>query len=159
MGFTKTPGREAERGREKKREAERRRERETQRRERERERVLTEDTGKKRWVFKAPAHANFLHSLLKVYPGFFFFLFKFFQCCLLSFKTRSHLPPLPLPVDARIVLTQRHPLKIAGSVASLRTTTQQVFWDPIDFSDKNRNTPLKYLPNCKFLFLFILIFF
>jgi len=73
--------------------------------------------GKKKWVFKAPAHANFLHSLLKVYP------------------------------DARIVLTRRHPMKIAGSVASLRTTTQQLLWDPIDFSDKNRNTPLKYLPN------------
>lgn len=68
------------------------------------------------WVFKAPAHTHHLASLLKVYP------------------------------DARVILTQRHPEKTAGSLASLRTTMQQLIWDPIDVSGCNRNIALRFLP-------------
>eukprot|EP00211_Chloroparvula_japonica_P006693 CAMPEP_0119119064 /NCGR_PEP_ID=MMETSP1310-20130426/719_1 /TAXON_ID=464262 /ORGANISM="Genus nov. species nov., Strain RCC2339" /LENGTH=402 /DNA_ID=CAMNT_0007108477 /DNA_START=166 /DNA_END=1374 /DNA_ORIENTATION=+ len=68
------------------------------------------------WCFKAPIHAHHLTELLKAYP------------------------------DARIILTLRHPMKSACSMASLRTTMQQIFWDPVDVSGINKNVPLRFMP-------------
>ena len=49
--------------------------------------------------------------------------------------------------DAIVVLTLREPVKIAGSLASLRSTMQQLVYDPIDMAGLNRRNALEFIPN------------
>jgi hypothetical protein len=88
---------------------------------------------KVRWVFKAPMHSHHVAEIQKVYPGTLLFL---------TFRLIS---PWIFSIDAIFVLTQREPTKIVSSVASLRSTLQQLVYDPYDVTGSNKDYALNFI--------------